>query len=565
MRRFRHVPGQSHPRRGPAPGRADRNRRVRGRDRPVRAYGHRTGDEVRVHHKHRLHRPGARRDPCRSDRRPRRPRRAGRRRPRPVGLHRRPAAADAGGRTPCPDHHRGLHVQPQRGGAAPVRRPGRPVHLPLHPVRGRGRPADVRLLRAARSEGPLHPQRDRPGRLDRGGQHVGCGGRRRRSRSTPDPVRRDAAHLDLPDRPGRRGLRPGGRSADGHRGSAVGAVLPAVGRRAPGRRGDPGHHRRRVRRVREALRDHLPVRQVRPGLRARVQRRRDGERGLRDPAGRVPVPQQGHGRVAGLPQEHDPARAVPHVVRRPGDHAVVGRPVAEGVVRHLVGELRGQRAGRGPGAVLGRVREQLEDLGLPAGPAALHPPGGCRYRRPRRRRAELRHDHVRKGRVPGRPAGRLRRPRGLPGRGAGLLRDPRVRQHRAGRPAGQPAADVRAGPVPLVRAVAGDGRRQHPPARSAQRPGRDHHRGRGNPDGPGTAPDPARAPGRPRALRRGERPAGPPGPDRAGRRRAANAGARPGRPGPTGGRRGQRRRPDLRQDSGWTRPPSPRSSAACPP
>ena len=90
----------------------------------------------------------------------------------------------------------------------------------------------------------------------------------------------------------------------------------------------------------------LPVRQVRPGLRAGVQRRRDGERRLRHPARRVPVPQQGHRRLAATTARHDPARAVAHVVRRPGDHALVGRPLAEGVLRHLVGYLRRRGAGR---------------------------------------------------------------------------------------------------------------------------------------------------------------------------------------------------------------------------
>ena len=50
-----------------------------------------------------------------------------------------------------------------------------------------------------------------------------------------------------------------------------------------------------------------------------------------------------------LPPGHDPARAVAHVVRRSGHHALVGRPVAEGVLRDLGRLLRGQRAGRRPG------------------------------------------------------------------------------------------------------------------------------------------------------------------------------------------------------------------------
>ena len=44
---------------------------------------------------------------------------------------------------------------------------------------------------------------------------------------------------------------------------------------------------------------------------------------------------QGDGRHQGAPRRHDPARARPHVVRRPRDHEVVERPVAERVVRRV--------------------------------------------------------------------------------------------------------------------------------------------------------------------------------------------------------------------------------------
>ena len=64
----------------------------------------------------------------------------------------------------------------------------------------------------------------------------------------------------------------------------------------------------------------------------------------------VPVPVQGDRRLAPAPGRDDPARAGPHVVRRPGHHALVERPVAQGVLRHLHGR-RGARprrpAGRG--------------------------------------------------------------------------------------------------------------------------------------------------------------------------------------------------------------------------
>ena len=88
----------------------------------------------------------------------------------------------------------------------------------------------------------------------------------------------------------------------------------------------------------------VPVRQVRPAVRARVQGRRDGERRLRDLPRGLHLPVAGHRHRPRGPGRDDPARDGAHVVRRPGHHALVGRPVAERVVRHL-GRQRG--AGRG--------------------------------------------------------------------------------------------------------------------------------------------------------------------------------------------------------------------------
>ena len=111
------------------------------------------------------------------------------------------------------------------------------------------------------------------------------------------------------------------------------------------------------------------------------------------------------------PRRHDPARARPHVVRRPRHDEVVGRPLAERVVRR-VGvddrDRRGDRVDRG----LDDVRERHgEDLGLPPGPAALDPPDCRRHPRPRRRAGQLRRHHLRQGRVGAQAARRLGRPR----------------------------------------------------------------------------------------------------------------------------------------------------------
>ena len=111
---------------------------------------------------------------------------------------------------------------------------------------------------------------------------------------------------------------------------------------------------------------------------------RDGERRLRDVPRGLHLPVPGHRVRAGDPRRDDPARDGPHVVRRPGHHALVGRPVAERVVRHLGGH---GRAGRGHPLAgrLDHVRPGLEGVGVPAGPAALHPPDRGRRRRTSRR------------------------------------------------------------------------------------------------------------------------------------------------------------------------------------
>ena len=87
----------------------------------------------------------------------------------------------------------------------------------------------------------------------------------------------------------------------------------------------------------------LPVRQVRPVVRAGVQRRRHGERGLRHAPRGLRLPVARHRRRLRAALEHDPPRARAHVVRRSGHHDVVGRPVAERVLRGV-----GRRTGPTP-------------------------------------------------------------------------------------------------------------------------------------------------------------------------------------------------------------------------
>ena len=162
---------------------------------------------------------------------------------------------------------------------------------------------------------------------------------------------------------------------------------------------------------------------------------RDGERRLRDLPRGLRVPQQGHRRPLRAPRRDDPARDGAHVVRRSRDHALVGRPVAQRVVRRPTPRTLCQTEATRWTRRLDDLRQRREDLGLPAGPAALDAPD--RHRRARRadRRGQLRRHHLRQGRERAQAARRLRRRRGVPRRAARLLRRARLRQHHAGRPA----------------------------------------------------------------------------------------------------------------------------------
>ncbi len=365
-------------------------------------------------------------------------------------------------------------------------------------------------------------------------------------------LRDDAAAEHLHHRAGRRPLPPHRRPPRRHRPRAV---LPRVTGRAPRQRRAVHRHQAGFRLVPPELRAPLPVRQVRPVLRARVQRRRDGERRLRDQHRGLHLHQPGDRRAPRAPGHHRAARDGPHVVRQPGHHAVVRGPLAERVVRR-VGRQHRPGARHRVARHLDHLRQYREGLGVPAGPVPLDPPG--RLRDPRRRggRGQLRRHHLRQGRQRAQAAGRLRRAAAVPGRASAVLRRPRLRQHHPGRPAGRAERHLRPGAVRLGEALGGDQRHEHPvgglrgrrrrpvqllrgaAGRAARHLRRQH---------PAPAPAGHRAVPLHQRRRRRARAAGAHRPGGGGRRRRADRDRRAGRPVASGPGAAQRRRPDLLQ------------------
>ena len=177
---------------------------------------------------------------------------------------------------------------------------------------------------------------------------------------------------------------------------------------------------------------------------------RDGERRCGHAPRRVPPPEPPGRRVLRVPLLGDPPRDGAHVVRRPGHHEVVGRPLAERVVRRVGVLPRGRREHRVHRG-LDRLHQRPQELGAAPGPAPLDPPDRGRQLRPARRRGQLRRHHLRQGRLGPQAAGRVGRARGVPGRPAAVLQGPRLRQLRVRRPAHarwrrRPAASSTPGP-----------------------------------------------------------------------------------------------------------------------
>ena len=306
-------------------------------------------------------------------------------------------------------------------------------------------------------------------------------------------------------------------------------------------------HRAGLRVLREDLRLPLPVRQVRPALRAGVQHGRDGERRLRDLPRRVPPAQPPGPLVLRVPRRGDPPRDGAHVVRRPRDHEVVGRPLAQRVVRR-VGVLPRGRQRHGVHRVLDRLHQRPQELGLPPGPAAQHPPDRRGQLRPAGGRGQLRRHHLRQGRLGAQAAGRLGRPRPVPRGAARLLRGLRVLQRGVQGPADGPGEGVRPRAGVVGAGVAPDRRRQHAGAGVRARRRRHLRVVRHPADRRARLPDAAPAPARRGPLRQGRGPAGPAYVVRDRRRGRAVRGGAGGGPEAARPAAAQRRRPRLRQD-----------------
>ena len=361
-------PGQPDARRGRGARSADRGRPLRRRRRPPgplrgRGPGGDLDGQVLVPHAGREHVRGLHcRDP------PRDPQRGHARpcdsRARTATAARPPGRQRPRGRLGAVRHrHRPRH---QAHG-----RPQRQERLPLDQLRARHGPARLGQLRPARPEVRARLHRQRSGDLDGAQQLATHLDRRPRRRRAVVDLRGHPAPVDV--RHGRE-RRPLLRAARAARRPRPRALLPSVAegparprrpRAVPAHRAGPGLVRREVR---GAVRPG----EVRPGLRAR-HGWRDGELGLRHLGRRHAAARHPDLRPA-PPDRGDPApRDGPHVVRRPGDHEVVGRPVAQRGLR-VLGRLLGRGRGDPLHRQLGQLPRGRQARGLPRRPGPGQPP-----------------------------------------------------------------------------------------------------------------------------------------------------------------------------------------------
>ena len=131
---------------------------------------------------------------------------------------------------------------------------------------------------------------------------------------------------------------------------------------------------------------------------------------------------------------HDRARGRAHVVRRPRDHEVVERHLAQRGVRHVHGAPRRRRVPRGVEDV-GRLRARPRRRARRRR-ALQHAHRRVRGHHARRRRRHVRPPHLPKGRLGPAHARALARRRRVPRRRAPLPRPLPAREHRDDRPVG---------------------------------------------------------------------------------------------------------------------------------
>ena len=329
-----------------------------------------------------------------------------------------------------------LPLLAHRRGPAPLRRPGRRPRLHLHPVRGAGRPPRLRHLRAARPEERVHLPRHRA---------RGLGGRLQRAH--PRAASRSATAR-------RCGEFPQTERMSTYITAVIAGEYHAEFATYEGKYGEIplGHY------CRQSLVEHMDTDEL-------VKLTKQGfeffeeafgypypfhkydqlyvpeyNMGAMENAGAVTLRDEYLPRsrqdalVLRVPLLGDPARDGAHVVRRPRHDEVVGRPLAQRVVRR-VGLLPRRRRGHRVRRVLDRLHQRPQELGAAPGPAAQHPPDRRGQLRPAGRRGQLRRHHLRQGRLGAQAAGRVGRAGQLPGRPAWLLPAARVRQLRVQRPA----------------------------------------------------------------------------------------------------------------------------------
>ena len=347
---------------------------------------------------------------------------AQRREPRPgrrVSDGVRIAAADLAAEQRA-DGRRRRRLHEHRRGAAPVRRPGRRRGLPLHAVRGHRLAAgcspcfeqpDLKATfrvhgdRAAPLAGRLQLADARAHPRRRGGRRasatwafaptprISCVHHRARRRPVPRRARRGADARAAPSRWASSAASRWPRTS-----------TPTTSSSAPSR-GSRSSRTSSTSRTRSTKYDQLFV----PEYNAGAMENAGAVTFIEDYVFRAKVTEAMHR----APRPDDPARAGPHVVRRPRDHALVGRPVAQRVVRRVGLHQRVPGRGHRVDQRLDDVRHRREVLGLPPGPAALDPPDRRRHPRPRRRRGQLRRHHLRQGRLRAQAARGLRGSRAL--------------------------------------------------------------------------------------------------------------------------------------------------------